>query len=264
MPLYTDQLHRTVQIPAFPRRIVSLVPSQTELLYHLGLDEQVVGITKFCVHPRHWFRQKQRIGGTKNLHLEKVFSLRPDLVIANMEENEKQQVEELAKHFPVWISDVNTLDSALEMIESIGSLTGMQDTGRAIATNIRDGFRRLQLPAGRVPTAYLIWKDPYMTVGGDTFINDMLERAGFQNVFRDRLRYPQICVADLQHSGCRLVLLASEPFPFGQKHIEELQPYLPHTTLALVDGEAFSWYGSWLLQAPLYFRSLHRQISSLA
>ena len=263
MPLFTDQLNRLVNIPALPQRIISLVPSQTELLYDLGLEPEVVGITKFCVHPQKWFREKTRIGGTKTIHMEEVASLQPDLIIANKEENVKEQVEELAKSFPVWISDVNNLNDALKMIVSFGAITGKKETADSIANNVCNRFIQLQHLGTKIQTAYLIWKDPYMTIGGDTFIHAMLESAGFRNIFSNHTRYPQITIADLQIAQCELLLLSSEPYPFKQKHIEELQQQLPHTKILLVDGEMFSWYGSRLLKAPAYFESLHRQVGSV-
>ncbi|HEY1023050.1 MAG TPA: helical backbone metal receptor, partial [Flavisolibacter sp.] len=261
MPIYTDQLSRTIELTARPTRIVSLVPSQTELLYDLGLESEVVGITKFCVHPQQWFREKTRIGGTKNINLEKLASLQPDLIIANKEENIKEQVEALAKQFPVWVSDVNTLTDACAMIKSIGAITRKTEAANTIAENIQNQFSHHQTPNPKLPIAYLIWKDPYMTVGGDTFIHHMLEAAGFQNVFAQQERYPAITIDDLHKGNCQYILLSSEPYPFQQKHIDELAHQLPNTKILLVDGEMFSWYGSRLLKAPSYFRKLQQQIS---
>lgn len=243
---------------------MSLVPSQTELLFDLGLENEVVGITKFCVHPSSWFRRKQRIGGTKNIDLKKIAELNPDLIIANKEENVKEQVEDLAAAYPVWISDVNSLEDALQMIESIGIITGKEDAATAIAAEIRAGFAQLQAPntQGQTNVAYLIWKDPYMTVGGDTFIHHMLKTAGYHNVFEQRNRYPAITITDLQQAACDLVFLSSEPYPFRQKHVDELALQLPKTTVVLVDGEMFSWYGSRLVQAPAYFQRLQSQINT--
>lgn len=263
MPFFTDQLNRTIEMASPPQRIVSLVPSQTELLYHLGLEEEVIGITKFCVHPQKWFRQKQRVGGTKNVDLEKVAALQPDLVIANKEENVKAQIEELAKNFPVWVSDVNTPQDAYAMMQSIGEITGRKNTAESLVHQIRDNFSQLQTPDKKLQTAYLIWKDPYMTVGGDTFIHQMLEAAGMTNLFADRLRYPAITLDELQAVNCQLLLLSSEPYPFQQKHVDELQQQLPSTTVLPVDGELFSWYGSRLLQAPAYFQQLQQKIATL-
>ena len=263
MPFFTDQLHRTIELNKKPERIISLVPSQTELLFHLGLDTEVVGITKFCIHPGHWYREKQRVGGTKNINLQKIIELRPDLVIANKEENVQAQIEELAGLFPVWVSDVNTLEEAYDMIERIGSLTGKDAAAKQLSANIQTAFSGLQTPNSIPQTAYLIWKDPYMTIGSDTFIHDMMIKAGFENVFAAQKRYPRITIEDMRNAACELLLLSSEPYPFKQKHIEELQQQLPKTKVVLVDGEMFSWYGSRLQKAPAYFQTLHEQIKAI-
>lgn len=264
MPLYTDQLGRTIAIKQTPKRIISLVPSQTELLFDLGLNEEIIGITKFCVHPETWFKTKLRVGGTKQLHLDKIKELQPDLIIANKEENVREQIEKLATDFPVWISDVNNLNDAFEMIESIGEITDKVFTAKQITAQIKENFAQLQTANHKPQTCYLIWKDPYMTIGGDTFINDMLQRCGFQNIFRHQDRYPEVSIEQLQNENCQLLLLSSEPFPFKQKHIDELQQFLPDTKIILVDGEMFSWYGSRLLKAPVYFQQLQNQVLSLS
>lgn len=263
MPLYIDQLGRSIEIKQTPKKIISLVPSQTELLFDLGLDEEVIGITKFCIHPQHWFKTKTRIGGTKQLHLDKIKELEPDLIIANKEENVREQIEELANHFPVWISDVNNLNNAFEMMVSIGKITGTETRAQQITDHIKSEFFQLQTTNYKLQTCYFIWKDPWMTIGGDTFINNMLGYAGFQNIFEDQKRYPEISLKHLQTVNCQLLFLSSEPFPFNQKHLEELQPLLPQTKMILVDGEMFSWYGSRLLKAPAYFQQLQNQVLSL-
>lgn len=266
MQQFTDQLGRIIELNKQPKRIVSLVPSQTELLYDLGLENEVVGITKFCVHPEKWFRTKMRVGGTKQLHINKIKELQPDLIIANKEENVQEQVEELAKNFAVWTSDLNDLKSALVMIASIGELTGKQQKAKEIFDAIGKRFTSLKLETKnpKFRTCYLIWKEPYMSVGGDTFINDMLKHAGFENIFSNKTRYPEVTISELNTENCELLLLSSEPFPFKQKHIDELQSLLPDTKIILVDGEMFSWYGSRLLQAPSYFQHLRQQIAANA
>jgi ABC-type Fe3+-hydroxamate transport system substrate-binding protein len=261
---FTDQLGRVVHLPSYPNRIISLVPSQTELLFDLGLQDEVVGITKFCVHPHQWFHKKTRVGGTKNVNIDTIDALLPDLVIANKEENTREQVEALAKRYPVWISDVKDLETALQMIVLIGELTDKHQRAMAIAEQIKGNFDRMQekltghefAATNQLTTAYLIWNDPYMTVGGDTFIQAILESCGLKNVFDDCTRYPQITISDLQASNCELLLLSTEPYPFAQKHVEELQIHLPHTRIILVDGEMFSWYGSRLLQTPGYLEGI--------
>ena len=264
MPVYADQLGRKILLKQPPRRIISLVPSQTELLYDLGLNDEVAGITKFCVHPESWFQTKKRVGGTKQLQLDIIKQLEPDLIIANKEENVKQQVEELANHFPVWISDVNNLRDALDMIAAVGEMTNKKKQSESLVTQIQANFAQLP-PANRKPkSCYLIWKDPYMTIGGDTFINHMLSYAGFENIFENKLRYPELTIPELKTLNCQVLLLSSEPYPFKQKHVDGLQKELPATKIILVDGEMFSWYGSRLLKAPAHFQQLRQQIRALS
>lgn len=248
-----------------PQKIISLVPSQTELLHYLGLEKEVTGITKFCVHPREWFTTKIRVGGTKNLNIPLIKKLRPDLVIANKEENVKEQIEELAKDITVWVTDVNNLDDALLMIKDIGELTHKEKVASTLITRIKNEFFELQttIPiaiGNQLQTCYLIWQKPYMTIGGDTFINDMLKHCGLQNIFENKSRYPEITLADMQSADCQLVLLPSEPYPFKQKHVDELRTQLPGKKIILVDGEMFSWYGSRLVKAPGYFKTLIKSL----
>ena len=266
MSFYNDQLGGLIEIKKPPKRIVSVVPSQTELLYHLGLDSEVIGITKFCVHPEKWFRTKTRIGGTKQLHLDKIKELQPDLIIANKEENAREQVEDLAKYFPVWVSDINNLKDALEMITTVGEITGKRKQAQSLITQIETNFSGLPHPTQKTNfrTAYLIWKDPYMTVGGDTFINTMLGYGGFENVFAGQARYPEITIEQLQTANCQFLFLSSEPYPFQQKHVDELQKNLPDTKIMLVDGQMFSWYGSRLVNAPAYFHQIRQEIEALS
>lgn len=236
-----------------PKRIISLVPSQTELLADLGLENEIAGITKFCVHPETVFRTKTRIGGTKKLNFSQIESLNPDLILANKEENVKEQVEKLMKDYPVWISDVNDVDSALEMIKKLGAICGKADESSEMAAKIEKGF--LDLKAGqKISVAYIIWQNPLMTVGGDTFIHDMLERSGFENVFKQKRRYPETTIEEIQSLEPDFVFLSSEPYPFKEKHKKQfLENDLKAT---LVDGEFFSWYGSRMLQAVPYFKEL--------
>jgi ABC-type Fe3+-hydroxamate transport system substrate-binding protein len=263
IPAFTDQIGRTIELPRIPSRIISLVPSQTELLFSLGLDEQVVGITKFCIHPASWFRSKPRIGGTKAIDSARIDALQPDLIIANKEENDRQQVEALAARYPVWVSDVKTLSDALTMIRSVGALTGKEAEARDLANEIDARFSILPAPPKTSPAAYLIWYRPWMAAGSDTFIHQMLRYCGLDNVFGDQGRYPQIDTSDLKALTSipdLTILLSSEPYPFRQRHIEEIKQTLPHAKALLVDGELFSWYGSRLLDAPAYFRQLPGRI----
>jgi ABC-type Fe3+-hydroxamate transport system substrate-binding protein len=200
------------------------------------------------------------MGGTKTVDIGAIHQLKPDLIIANKEENVKEQIEELAASYPVWLTDVNNLADALQMIEDIGALTGRSEAANALTGNISTAFR--DMPAIELPlkTAYLIWRSPYMAAGGNTFIDNMLKQCGFDNVFANKTRYPETSIEDLHIANCQLLILSSEPYPFTQKHIAELQHQLPGTKIILVDGEMFSWYGSRLLQSPAYFKQLIAQI----
>ncbi len=245
-----DQIGRTVLIPTHLERIVSLVPSQTELLFDLGLGDQVVGITKFCVHPEEWFRSKPRIGGTKKLNFEAISALKPDLIIANKEENNREDIEQLEKIFPIWVSDINDLDSALEMIQKIAEITNTDPS--TLTEEIRLGFDSLKPTRPAQNALYLIWKDPYMAAGSGTFIHDMLSRCGLENVVSET-RYPELSMQEIMTLNPEVILLSSEPFPFKETHVKELQELLPEASIQLVDGEMFSWYGSRLRLAPAYF-----------
>lgn len=263
MPLHIDQLNRDTFLPETPKRIISLVPSQTELLFDLGLENEVVGITKFCVHPDAWFRNKTRIGGTKTVNIAMVQSLEPDLIIANKEENVKEQIEALENICPVWTSDIATIAEALTMITAIGNITGKQVEAAKLVSRIQNEFTALTKQIAdqkRIRTAYLIWKDPYMAAGGETYIHDIMHHAGFDNVLNQQMRYPEITVAALQEKRTELVFLSSEPYPFQQKHINELQSALPDTRIELVDGEMFSWYGSRLQWVPAYLTQLRTKL----
>jgi ABC-type Fe3+-hydroxamate transport system substrate-binding protein len=264
MPSYYDQLGNLI-ILNHPRRIISLVPSQTELLHYLGLEEEVAGITKFCIHPDLWFREKFKIGGTKNINIERVHQVKPDLVIANKEENDRSQIEELQNYYPVWISDINNLSDAYAMIGSMGSICLKTERAELLIREINLLFADLEKEVlkdiARPATAYLIWRNPYMAAGGNTFIDAMLDSCGLTNIFKSASRYPVISIEELKQKHCELLILSSEPYPFQQKHAEELKRYLPDTKIILADGEMFSWYGNRLLYAPGYFSDLRKRIT---
>lgn len=255
-----DMIHRTVLLNAYPRRIISLVPSQTELLYNLGLDNRVVGITKFCTHPIGWRKTKTIVGGTKKVHLDRIAALNPDLIIANKEENTQEEIEVLANIYPVWVSDISNISEALIMIREVGKITGTSEQADYIANTINTELSRLKTAKFRAKVAYMIWRNPWMTVGKGTFLDDMICRLGWQNVYSDRLRYPETSLEELQVLKPDYVLLPSEPYPFKDFHITEIQKVLPKAKIALVDGEMFCWYGSRMLLSTGYFRSLIEQL----
>lgn len=262
---FTDQLGNEITINYPLKRIVSLVPSQTELLFDLGLDEEIVGLTKFCIHPIEKFAAKAKVGGTKKLLIERIRDLKPDLIIGNKEENSRADIELLQQEFPVWMSDIYNLEDAMQTIADIGDLVDRQPEATYLNHLINAGFRDLQTLAVEKAidktVAYVIWKDPYMLAGRHTFIDDILRKIGLQNVILES-RYPEIELSQLAAKDCDLVFLSSEPYPFKEKHIEEIQSAMPNAKVMLVDGEMFSWYGSRLVKAVQYFFEFQNQLIS--
>jgi ABC-type Fe3+-hydroxamate transport system substrate-binding protein len=260
---FTDQLGHEITINYPPKRIISLVPSQTELLFDLGLDKEVVGLTKFCIHPIEKFATRTKIGGTKKLNIEKIRALQPDLIIGNKEENQQEQIEELMVEFPVWMSDIATLEDAKQSIQQIGELVDRAPEAAYLNHLITQGFTDLQTLAAQnglsKTVAYLIWKNPYMAAGKDTYINDILTLNGLSNILKET-RYPKIEIEELIKMQPDLVFLSSEPYPFKQEHLEELKSQLPDATVMLVDGEMFSWYGSRLVKAVQYLFQLQKEL----
>lgn len=255
----TDQMGRRVAVPFPPQRIVSLVPSQTELLFDLGLGEKVVGVTKFCIHPAEAREKAAVIGGTKNFDFDKIAALKPDLIIGNKEENYQDGIEPLATEYPVWLSDISNLTEALDMIRRVGFITGAKEKSATLADEIEASFAALETADARkpaVPAAYFIWRKPYMVAATGTFIDDMLRRAGFTNAFAGLSRYPEITAEQLAKVAPQRILLSSEPYPFAEKHLAEFQQICPAAKIEIVDGELFSWYGSRLLKSANYFSQL--------
>jgi len=247
-------MKREVNLPAFPLRIVSIVPSQTELLHYLGLEDEVVGITKFCIHPNEWYTSKSRVGGTKSLDIEKIRELKPDLIIGNKEENEQSDIEALIEIAPVWMSDIYDLNDALQMINSIGEITNKSFEAKELIRQVKIGFESIKKKKHKKSVLYFIWQEPSMLAGKNTFIDAMLTQCGLNNIAGDD-RYPEA----LGSENPDLVFLSSEPFPFSEKHIANFQEKYPNAEIVLVDGEFFSWYGSRLIEAPAYFNSLLTQ-----
>lgn len=255
MKLFIDQLGNSINLPSNPIRIISLVPSQTELLADLGLSETVVGITKFCVHPSSWLKTKTLVGGTKNLRLAVIESLRPDLIIGNKEENLQEDILKLQVKYPVWMSDIYTLQDALTMIHQLGKVTGTVEKSIRIQSEIKETFSSIvKLPPLR--TLYLIWQKPWMGAATDTFIHELMTIAGLKNCLSEQKRYPELSEKELTRLNPELILLSSEPYPFQEKHAMELQQFFPTAKVLRVDGEMFSWYGSRLRRFPDYIKML--------
>lgn len=260
--IFRDQLNREISLPRQPEKIVSLVPSQTELLCYLGLRDKIVGVTKFCVHPESLRKEKKVVGGTKSVHFDRIRDLRPDIILCNKEENTEEMERELEEIAPVHISEVINFEDSLELIRMYGELFTCEKSAEDLVSKIsskKENFTN-KYSGNNLKVAYLIWKDPWMGAGGRTFINSMLELNGWINVLAQHSdRYPVISLDELNRLAPDVILLSSEPFPFQKKHIGEIN--LNNTGAILVDGEYFSWYGSRLLIAFDYFESLQKHLS---
>lgn len=255
----TDQMVNQITFTYPPQRIISLVPSQTELLFYLGLDDKIVGITKFCVHPEDKVKGKTKVGGTKKFDFETIDKLQPDLIIGNKEENYKAGIERLKKKYPVWMSDIYTLEEAYDMMISIGRTTGKAGQAESLVREIKERFNGLNQNLSK-KVLYFIWKDPLMSVGGDTFIHEMLEICGFDNLLKHESRYPQLSINEVRDYNPDLILLSSEPYPFQEKHVSEFKELCPTADIAIVDGELFSWYGSRLKYSVEYFKTIKNEL----
>lgn len=253
MPKLRDQIGQLVQLDSIPTRIVSVVPSQTELLCDLGLKDAIVGITKFCVHPINLKSQKQVVGGTKNLNTETIAKLCPDLILANKEENTQKDIAVLKKRIPVYVSNVENLDDVYGFVRDLGLLTEKNTEASMLIERLEFAYAELHKIAMNLSpkkAIYLIWKDPYMAAGADTFISKMMEYCGITNALADeneeQFRYPKLEIEEIKNLNPDIVLFSSEPFPFKPEHIRSLENETGLRGL-YVDGEIFSWYGSRIL-----------------
>ncbi len=260
-----DQLGVEHQFETTPKRIVSLVPSQTETLFDLGLEDEIVGITKFCIHPYHLRSTKTKIGGTKNVHIDKIRELQPDIIIANKEENTLEIVESLKDICPVWVTDIETIDENIRMIEDFGVLFNKRTEAKKWIDKIRFAQKDFMNFVSNKPSykaAYFIWREPYMVAGNNTFINELLTLNKFENVYAEREeRYPEIELRKIRIQGDpELVFLSSEPFPFKEEHAFEIGRFTHHGKTIFVDGEMFSWFGTHLYKAFDYFKRIHERL----
>lgn len=252
-------LHNKQVIPeilhlATKPRIISLVPSITEVLADLELDKQVVGVTRFCIHPSSW-RTKTKVGGTKNPDIESIRELKPDLVIANKEENEEKDVLEISTICPVVVTEVQTIEQGIEMIKYLAKICQRIDLGEQLINRIETSLYKVKNKfQGTV--AYCIWKNPWMFAGKETFIHSTLEWYGFDNALVQENRYPEVSIDELIQLTPNYVFLSSEPFSFREKHRTALQQQLPNVKVILVDGEVFSWYGSRMEKIGPYAKKL--------
>lgn len=247
-----------------PQRIVSLVPSQTELIVDLGLESSLVGITKFCVHPIGLRKKKTIVGGTKKVNYEKIKALLPDIIICNKEENTLEIVENLRSLCPIWVTNIITIEDNFKMINDFGKLLNCEDKAQDLNNKMNlalNEFKQFIKHQSPKTIAYFIWKNPYMVAGSNNFINELLLLNGFENAFANEVRYPEINIEKLnKDNNIDCVFLSSEPYPFKEKDILEIVPFCDSVKIILVDGEMFSWYGSRLIKAFKYFTFLHQNL----
>ena len=264
MKHFIDQLGISHSFDSSPKRIISLVPSQTELLYDLGLEDSIVGITKFCVHPYHFKSTKKIVGGTKKVNYEKIRLLEPDIIICNKEENTQEMVEELRKICKVWVTNIVSIEDNFQMISDFGQIFDKRTEARKWNDKLVFALSDFRNFINDIPVrkaAYFIWKNPYMVAGSGTFIDELLKLNHFQNQFASKERYPEIELNKMEEEGdLDLILLSSEPFPFQADDGYEIAKSAHNAQAVLVDGEMFSWHGSRLLKAFDYFKYLHNSI----
>ncbi|GAA3599433.1 helical backbone metal receptor [Flavivirga amylovorans] len=261
-----DQLSRVIHLKETPKRIISLVPSQTELLCDLGLESSLIGVTKFCVHPHHIRTDIAVVGGTKQIHLDKIKALQPDIILCNKEENTKAIVETCEGICNVHVSDIFTIDDSLELIHQYGEIFNKSKEALVIRTSIKkeiDDFNTFIKNKSLLKTVYFIWKDPWIVAAGNTFINYLLKLNKFENIFKDEVRYPEVNLNEsFINKDVDIVLLSSEPYPFKEKHKSDIQEFYPNSAIILADGEMFSWYGSRLAKAFKYFKNLRLNLEN--
>tara|TARA_R110001583_G_scaffold145096_1_gene297105 strand:- start:42195 stop:43001 length:807 start_codon:yes stop_codon:yes gene_type:complete len=266
MKTIKDQIGREIILKNTPKRIISLVPSQTELLCDLALENELVGITKFCVHPFHLKSTKTIVGGTKKVDFEKIKELNPDFILCNKEENSYDMLPELEKIAPTYFSDVNNLNDSIDLILHLGSILNRRTESDNLAHKIEFKLADFNQFIKDKPTrkvAYFIWAKPWMVVGNDTYINEMLKLNKFENIYDNMSRYPKVEINKIRHEGDPdVVILSSEPFPFKDEHAMEIASFTNRSITVFGDGEMFSWPGSRMLLAFDYFKELHKKLES--
>ena len=256
MKIFTDDLGRKITLNGTPQRMISLCPCVTETLADIGAGERLVGRTRFCIHPKSALQHTKAVGGTKDVKYERVHALKPDLVIAVKEENTLEIVETLAESYPVFVLDIKTVAEGIRMIGDLGKLTDCETKANRLQSQVSAQWNEAKIAISEASVLYVIWQNPYMSVGKDTYIHDLITALGGQNVaFSLNGRYPEFTPESFAESPQK-VWLSSEPFPFQEKHLAAFQAMFPRAEIRIVDGEAFSWYGTHLGKKITYLRTL--------
>ena len=248
-----DATGAAVVLPGPPQRIVSLVPSITEILFTLGVGPAVAGCTVYCTQPPDGVATTTRVGGEKNPKLELIRDLGADLVIANIEENLPEHVATLRSWgIPVYVTYPRTVPDGIRLLAELGAVTGAAERGAALARELDalladvEGASRGRRP---VRVFYPIWRHPYMTIGADTYAHDMLARCGGVSVFADRAsRYPTVTLDEMASAAPEVILLPDEPYRFRRVHVADFEPYpdvpaVRDGRIHLMDGKLLTWYG---------------------
>ncbi|MBT8317550.1 MAG: ABC transporter substrate-binding protein [Lutibacter sp.] len=266
MRIVKDQLGREISLTNSPKRIISLVPSQTELLCSLALENELIGITKFCIHPYHLKSTKTIVGGTKKVDFEKIKELNPDFILCNKEENSYDFLPELEKIAPTYFSDVTTIQDSIDLILNLGIIFNRRTESKNLVEKISfklTDFKQFIKNQPQRKVAYFIWAKPWMVAGNNTYINELLKLNKFENVYANMDRYPKIEIDKIRYDGDpEVIILSSEPFPFKDEHAMQIANFTNRAITVFGDGEFFSWHGSRLLLAFDYFKKLHKKLES--
>ncbi len=266
MSIIKDQLGREISLKNTPKRIISLVPSQTELLCDLDLENELVGITKFCVHPYHLKSTKTIVGGAKKVDFKKNKALNPNFILCNKEENSFDFLPELEKIAPTYFSNVTTIQDSINLINDLGTLLNRRTESANLIAKINFKLNDFKAFIKDKPTrkaAYFIWANPWMVAGNKTYINELLKLNKFENIYNNMSRYPKIDIHKIRHEGDpEVIILSSEPFSFKDEHAMEIGSYTNRAVTVFGDGELFSWFGSRILHSFDYFKELHAKLES--
>ncbi len=256
----TDHLNRRVDYRFPPKRIISLAPAITNTMYALNLENEIVGRTRFCIHPKEKVEKAINIGGTKDLKINRIHELKPDLIIAEKEENTKEMVDTLEQFYPVYVFEVQTVDDAFKMIRDLGTILNRHDLATRLVGQITTALTQLPNKNDK-RVAYMIWKNPYMVVGENTYIQSMLSTMGLINPFTFyQGRYPEVTLDDLKNANLDYLFLATEPYPFREQHLSEMKQIIPNVQPIIIDGEMF-WYGINMLKSVAYFQHIFKKIT---
>ena len=266
MKYVKDQIGREISLKKTPERIISLVPSQTELLCDLALESQIVGITQFCVQPYHLKSVKTIVGGTKKVDFEKIKALEPDFILCNKEENTYDFLPKLEAIAPTYFSNVTSIDDTVHLISDLGTILNRRTESTNLIEKIEfklAQFKNFIQNKETKKVAYFIWANPWMVAADETYINEMLRLNKFENIYANLSRYPKVEINRIRYEGDpEVIFLASEPYKFTDEHAIEIATYTNRSITVFADGQMFSWYGSRLLKAFDYFMELHKKLES--